>query len=478
MTSAMNPHDALDAVRGRIYNVLPSASLQLQTLLNVVEVRWDPSIPTACVTCTDRPRLLLNKVFVTLHCRRDEHLFVLLLHELYHIILGHTRLFPRVTPVHNIVFDAVINALICAQFPARVYTSFFTGLYRADVFPECLLRPPDDWVARHGEQAAQWKLPPELPREAAAVLRRLYGKEEGRHVTYHEIFALLTARLQPLEIAAEPVLLGNHDSQDNQDLLDGNPVLRDLFRKVVEDWPAPTIPITGRDQGHEERDFLLRKGPPPEQAFRRALRRLLVRAGVHAGARSNRRRSVVPEETAVLGVLPEARDRRSLALRILTGRSALYRENRLWLTRRARVPQPVAHVYLDISGSMNALLPSLAAVFAPLHAAGVVRLFVFSTVVDEVRPGELTGQSLNNTGGTEIDCVAEHILRLPGSRRVRRVVLVTDGYVGQVRQGLRDELCERGIRLFAGITTDGARAHTADLAPVCHYLEILPPIRT
>ena len=42
-----------------------------------------------------------------------EIFFLLILHELYHVILGHTRLFSRVSPIDNIVFDAVINSMLC-----------------------------------------------------------------------------------------------------------------------------------------------------------------------------------------------------------------------------------------------------------------------------------------------------------------------------------------------------------------------------
>ena len=70
---------------------------------------------------------------------------MLVLHELHHVLLGHTRLFRRVTPLDNLAFDAVINALLCRMFPGRDHTAFFTDFYADDQFPACLLRPPCGW---------------------------------------------------------------------------------------------------------------------------------------------------------------------------------------------------------------------------------------------------------------------------------------------------------------------------------------------
>ena len=92
-------------------------------------------IPTAAVTCEGRPRLLVNPDFVAERCARDEHLFLLVMHELWHVILAHTRLYPRATRAENIAFDAVINAGLWRQFPGVEYRGFFEALNPADSFP-------------------------------------------------------------------------------------------------------------------------------------------------------------------------------------------------------------------------------------------------------------------------------------------------------------------------------------------------------
>ena len=82
-------------------------------------IEWSREVRTACIECADRPRLLLNLEFVQRSCTTRERLTALILHELAHVSFGHTRLFPRPTPAHNVAFDALINATILAQLEAR-----------------------------------------------------------------------------------------------------------------------------------------------------------------------------------------------------------------------------------------------------------------------------------------------------------------------------------------------------------------------
>ena len=73
------------------------------------------------------PRLLLNKEFIEEYCSTDGDLFLLILHELHHVILGHTRLFPRGNKIDNIVFDAVINSMLARSVGQSVGVKLFTS---------------------------------------------------------------------------------------------------------------------------------------------------------------------------------------------------------------------------------------------------------------------------------------------------------------------------------------------------------------
>ena len=157
----------------RILDVIPPGSFELTTFLSLFRVRFSEKTRTACVTCGDSPELLLNKEFIETYCQTDEHLFMLVMHELYHVILGHTTLFPRATEVRNLVFDAVINAILCSLFPKPEFNSFFTDYYPSDEMPFALLRPK-------GERT---------PREAETALNLLYGGSDTG--TYHDVYEAL-----------------------------------------------------------------------------------------------------------------------------------------------------------------------------------------------------------------------------------------------------------------------------------------------
>ena len=129
----------------RILEAFPSGSYAMSALLRLMDIVESPSVPTAAVECRQQPRLLVNPAFVEQHASTPDKLLMLVMHELHHVLLGHTTLFPRATKVQNFVFDAVINGLVCRMFPRADFTSFFTDYYSEASFPHCLLRPAPGW---------------------------------------------------------------------------------------------------------------------------------------------------------------------------------------------------------------------------------------------------------------------------------------------------------------------------------------------
>ena len=205
-----------EKIVARILDVIPPHSFEMATFLSLFRVRFSDKTETACVTCGDSPELLLNRDFVAAHCPTDEHLFMLVMHELYHVILGHTALFPRSSEVRNIVFDAVINAILCSLFPNPAFTSFFTDYYPSDQMPFALLRPKGEGT----------------PPAAEAALKRLYdGSGAG---TYHDVYEALLASGCVREIAmssvgGKPLLLGSHGEEDEGI----SPELADMIRNTT-----------------------------------------------------------------------------------------------------------------------------------------------------------------------------------------------------------------------------------------------------
>jgi len=147
------------SLKARILNALPAATYQMDRFLSLVDIVISDLAPTACVDSGPQPKMHVNPEFIAKYCRYDEQLLMVVLHELYHIILGHTQLFPRSTEAHNIAFDAYINALLCHQFKDNpLCLEFFRSIYGSKNFPARLLRPPSGWpgkIRRRSDQSSE-----------------------------------------------------------------------------------------------------------------------------------------------------------------------------------------------------------------------------------------------------------------------------------------------------------------------------------
>ena len=111
-------------------------------MLSLMDIEESTDIKTACVPIGGRPKIIVNPEYVAKNCDTDQKLFMLIQHELHHLLLGHTRLFKRTTLQHNIAFDAIINSMLCRSQPEPEWTALFRDSYSVTRFPECLLRPP------------------------------------------------------------------------------------------------------------------------------------------------------------------------------------------------------------------------------------------------------------------------------------------------------------------------------------------------
>jgi hypothetical protein len=431
-----------DALVRRVLDAVPARSHALGALLQLFRVEVSEEVPTACVSCERRPVLRVNPRFVEKHCRTDAHLFLLVMHELHHVLLGHTRLFPRVTPAHNVAFDAVINALLCARFPEEAYTSFFTRQYGKTKGPLRLLAPP-------GRRKVK-------PARLAALHEALY---EGR-ATADEVFHAITTEVEVTPDVLE-ALLGSH-AQNGEWGTDGpaDPAVVDAIRRIVERWPPPEDPIRGRSLADVLKAETVRRAPLVDPGVIAATRRALL--GAADRGRKEARRAAGPRPALV--PLPDPGDRRAGVARALGTTPLLYRS--ALLDPRAR-GEGATHVYLDVSGSMDPWLEDLYAALAALRRHIASEVHLFSTRVETVLLHALLEGLRPTTGGTDVTCVLKHAL----GGRARRILVVTDGYVGQVPPELARSAERRGLEVRALLTPGGWRK---DLEPLAVRIEELP----
>ena len=455
-----------EKIIARILDVMPPSSLELTTFLSLFRVRSSEKTKTACVTCGESPELLLNKDFIEAHCRTDEHLFMLVMHELYHVILGHTTLFPHPTEVRNIVFDAVINAILCSLFPKPAFTSFFTDYYPSDKMPFALLRPKGEGT----------------PLAAESALNLLYGRSDTG--TYHDVYeALLKSgcikeitihlgsgasggralpgdgRAQPPN--APPLLLGSHD-EENEEM---SQEMKDLIHKIISKWPSPDRPLQGQDLGAEERLRDYDSYEKAEVALRSGIRRLMRRAAM-PGKKEVRRRSVREMVCETATFLPDWHDRAHEAREVAFGDALIY-STTTRLHRPSSRDNRQAFVYFDVSGSVAEQVPSVAQTLLPYCRSGLCTVHVFSTVVHPASARDLAARKFSSTGGTDIDCVLKHALELPPRKRPRAAVVVTDGFTGKPDAALAARFQAAGMRLFVGLVKSNAACNQeSDLSSI------------
>ena len=202
-------------LRFKIAQSLPRDSAALRALLSIASIEETDTIPTACVTLGHHRRLLVNPNFIKQHANTTIKLQTLIGHELLHVGLGHTRRYTNCTDLDNLVFDCLINATLSKADPTPERTALFRDFYAEDRFPECFLRPPDDW-----HPSARVRLPKALKSSridglpfVKDVYRRLWS---DRAVSASEIRAAIqlgAAGLDtPIEVAVSQIpLLGGAD---------------------------------------------------------------------------------------------------------------------------------------------------------------------------------------------------------------------------------------------------------------------------
>jgi hypothetical protein len=157
-------------------------------------------------------------------------------------------------------------------------------------------------------------------------------------------------------------------------------------------------------------------------------------------------------------------DRRSIVLASLGARPLLYTQS--LAVKLSRLTGEKVHVYLDVSGSIGDLKGALYGAVLDCSKSVYPRVHLFSTKVADVTLEELRRGVCKTTGGTSIECVAAHMRK----NKVRRAVVITDGYVG--KPAGQDFETLRSARLGIGLT--GASVTRGDLEEVADYFIDLP----
>ena len=189
---------------------------------------------------------------------------------------------------------------------------------------------------------------------------------------------------------------------------------------------------------------------PRTPALERALTELLRKAIVQNGRGSNRWQWRARD----IHTVHRLHDRRA-ACRVRMARTlgapAPMLFSGVLLERR---PDPVrVTIYVDVSGSMNRVLPYLWRALLSLRREIHPTLFWFSNRVVPASDHDLDRGQLPTTGGTEIGAVITHAMQhLPQGTAA---LVLTDGYLEPVPAARSAALKLAGISLHLGVVGDG-----------------------
>lgn len=246
-------------------------------------------------------------------------------------------------------------------------------------------------------------------------------------------------------------LIGSHGP--DSETLKQAPGLFEAIRQIVERWPQAPDPIRGRSYS----DLLRQRAVRPERSVsdRERFRNLIRRVAGRSAERGKGARDIVPQ--TMITPVPSL-DRRSVVLRGLGQTPLFYSAD---VAQRGPTAHERVHLYLDVSGSIGDLKDCLYG--AVLDCSGFVypAVHLFSTQVHDVSLAELRRGECRSTGGTDIVCVGKHMEQ----KRIRRAILLTDGYVGRPTGSVAKWL---GAAILGVALTPGNSTHT-DLEPVTNF---------
>lgn len=432
-------------IKNKLFNVIPVGTLEMQQFLQILSIKFSTTeTQSASVSCTIRPELILNPDFINQYCKTNEHLFMLVMHELYHIILGHTTLFNNHTIIDNIAFDAVINSTLCKFFPQEEYTSFFTQLNNSNKIPSCLLRPPAD----------------DNPQEAKNILNNLYNTEMG---TYFEVYKALIEKFSKDIKKDKFILIGNHDTSKN---ITNNPILKETVNKIISKC-SKVYKATGRRTG-EKTERINIKYEKSKNDLKKKIKNFLRKAGIESGDTVRTKLKIQLRNQSAVTFIPNFFDRTITAKKMLMNNVLLYNQ-------QVSNNQPIqetplkAFVYLDVSGSVQRELQEFAPLLIKPYKEKQCLMFCFSDEVAETNPKDFIAGKFYSTGGTDINCMFKHFFKLPIRKRAKKIIVLTDGYTGSVFCEYKNLIKEKNIKVYCGLF--GRNPQREDLKDIVRSFE-------
>jgi hypothetical protein len=385
-------------------------------------------------------RIEFGSQFLAEELKDDRDFLFVLLHEIYHHVLGHLRTSKKddVTPVNqwlsNIVADMMVNRAVCERFfPDGV--PILDRMYGRNSFPCTLLLPPPNFgAASTSEESKKQCITDFLDRlmadaatpETAAAIWRIYKLAWFNDAPYDTVLERLVELYENLGLVSvvDVLLLGNHDDE-------------------------ATAWIPGEEDRKLEETTIKCEKFEREQRVANVLRRALC-ASASQGGLGN------PVVGPGVVCMPGRRDTVMIAAGITP---VIYQAAPI-----AFEPELRAHVYVDVSNSLIAFLPAMYGILNSLRDLIADPVHQFSTVIADVTMAELARGVRRSTGGTKFNPIFRHAI----DHDCKDIVVFTDGE-GRLTESLGAKFKDQNRRLHL-VKVNALKLHR-EFSP-------LPPIAT
>jgi hypothetical protein len=395
----------------------------------------DKEHPYCDSLCIDKGGVVLvNKFFWRKNIKTKEDAKIVLIHELFHAILGdHLKLDSNMSEydhyIANIAMDMRINAAIIEAFSGN---SYWGNNILARLYPKYgvmgLLRPGSAYGSKNKFR---------LLYSSLYSSSGYHNQEAGDEVRVKNIFKneeSLRATLKillpkPKFTKGKAVFLGYHGRDDDKDGEkaagaaggEGNETeeftglsddLKDEIRQAIAGELSERIahlPGIGRHSFENIVNVI------------RSSRSLNMKAleKYACSAKINKMKAFYSRPRRVSSVFPEKPTNRDIALLASGHVPILWRNHK---NHNSTVNKNVA-IYLDVSGSVGAELPRILGVIAAMRQ-NITTVFCFSNEVHKHSIAEISSGQYITTGGTDFDCIIEHAVE----NRIDKIIVFTDGY--------------------------------------------------
>jgi hypothetical protein len=429
------------------------AGLATRTVSKIEIVEKDhPHCQTLCID--KNGLILINKDFWRKHVKNREDAKIVLLHEMFHSVLGdHIRLGQELGDpekmsseekakaiqeknIMGISMDMRINAAIYQYFVGVKYgnTSVLQNLYPKNGV-QGLLRPGSAYGRRNKYYLLYQSLyntyMNRLTEDEKAYAKEMFQNEE----TLRRALKLLLPKkpLQTMKI----VLLGYHGGGEEKDKDDsgGKAMAGEKPDQESDDSPEEAPPEIEEGLKEAIRDALIDKleenGGGKGAGFGSVLSKSLVKViksnktlntkvldRFICSHKVNELRCMYKKPRRISSVVPIKPSKTEIAMLAAGYIPTLWKNDTVTIGKQNK---NIA-IYLDVSGSTKPYLPEILSVINNLRQQ-INTIYCFSNELYEHSTKDLVKGEYQSTGGTDFDCVIEHAIE----NKVDKCIVFTDG---------------------------------------------------